>query len=976
METVLKVLFFVFGALLCCSQPSVGLTRETCSASTTDIPMSCCPTEMLAFCCLPIVRPCNETLQLQLAELMANFSRLDVSFPQVPSYRKRRDLTGISRGNTSSVDKIPVTTGVGDLPNLGDFSSLTDFLASKNSSSSQRKPYCVHPMNSSACLKGFFLDKTSQAAKPCPPGFYCPQDQLCIIPCPEGSHCQTGRVVASTDSSSYGCRQAGYCCEPSGKVPIYDPVDNQYICPGSHLPSPCKQGYYCANVTERVICPKGSFCREGSTTPEPCPLLASCEEGVSAPVIMTAGIALLVLILVIAIVIVVGFKYRRPIRFYSQLYVARYLAREKEVFQLDSGLRMVAERAADVKTRAEKIVPKNYTVDITFKDLNLKLNSGTKKTVLMGVTGKIKSGEVTAVMGPSGAGKTTFLNTLSGKAYYGTRGGEIFINGKKEDDLDMYRTITGFVPQEDVMHRNLTVKEVLRYQAELRLSSIVKKAMKEERIHQIIELLELERIQDSQIGDETNRGISGGQRKRVNIGMELVVDPTLLFLDEPTSGLDSTSSLSVLNALRAVAERGRLTIVCVIHQPRFEIFRMFHNLLFLGPGGRTVFQGSVDKAEEYFQRLGFEKPLNVNPADFYMDVIGGLYVKDNFSPTQLFDEWETYQTERDAAPSPPSEDASLSNGISDQPGPVAPSSATEGVELVSFKQQAATSDSTLVLVQASLPSEFKQRKMANVFAQLLTFYKRENRLLFRIFKSLLLDQMMVLVAGLLLGALNMEVSLQRFFQLQTISSMALGMTAILPSLRCFGNNRTTFWREAASGVNRFSYFLAVDIAQVPIMLISPLVYLSLLYALAIPRGQFIYHYASTVGAWFACVGSGYLISIVFNTRNAQMASVIYTLVNSLLAGSNPSLCDLDDFTFVGPALYNLSYARWYMESLFEVEANRYPRVLSPLVYGVAAINGYTLQEYGFCLTMMFVIGIGVRIIAFALLCLLDRGKQK
>ncbi|EDO42362.1 predicted protein, partial [Nematostella vectensis] len=247
----------------------------------------------------------------------------------------------------------------------------------------------------------------------------------------------------------------------------------------------------------------------------------------------------------------------------------------------------------------------------------------TKKTVLMGVTGKIKSGEVTAVMGPSGAGKTTFLNTLSGKAYYGTRGGEIFINGKKEDDLDMYRTITGFVPQEDVMHRNLTVKEVLRYQAELRLSSIVKKAMKEERIHQIIELLELERIQDSQIGDETNRGISGGQRKRVNIGMELVVDPTLLFLDEPTSGLDSTSSLSVLNALRAVAERGRLTIVCVIHQPRFEIFRMFHNLLFLGPGGRTVFQGSVDKAEEYFQRLGFEKPLNVNPADFYMDVIGG-----------------------------------------------------------------------------------------------------------------------------------------------------------------------------------------------------------------------------------------------------------------------------------------------------------------------------------------------------------------
>ena len=157
----------------------------------------------------------------------------------------------------------------------------------------------------------------------------------------------------------------------------------------------------------------------------------------------------------------------------------------------------------------------------------------------------------------------------------------------------------------------------------------------------VIDALDLYDVRHSIIGDEARRGISGGQRKRVNIGIELVADPTVLFLDEvrglgvdvtygtnatalqPTSGLDSTSSREVCQVLRDIADLG-LTIVTVIHQPRYEIFCMFHDVLLLGKGGHTVYLGPSDKALDYFESLGFKCPEHVNPPDFFMDVIAGL----------------------------------------------------------------------------------------------------------------------------------------------------------------------------------------------------------------------------------------------------------------------------------------------------------------------------------------------------------------
>jgi ABC-type multidrug transport system ATPase subunit len=139
-----------------------------------------------------------------------------------------------------------------------------------------------------------------------------------------------------------------------------------------------------------------------------------------------------------------------------------------------------------------------------------------------------------------------------------------------------------------------------------------------------MEMLSISKLADTIIGDETLglRGISGGQKKRVNIGMELIASPSVLFLDEPTSGLDSSTSMEVCSLLQTIALTG-VNVIVVLHQPRVEIFNNFDDLVLLAEGGRPVFIGDRAAAEPYFNTLGYRCPMRVNPADFLMDAIAG-----------------------------------------------------------------------------------------------------------------------------------------------------------------------------------------------------------------------------------------------------------------------------------------------------------------------------------------------------------------
>lgn len=276
---------------------------------------------------------------------------------------------------------------------------------------------------------------------------------------------------------------------------------------------------------------------------------------------------------------------------------------------------------------------------VSFEDISLELPSG--DAILSGVSGEFRTGRMCAIMGPSGAGKTSLMNVLCGKASYATVSGVVRFNGQ-EGDFNDYKTVMGFVPQEDVVHEGLTVGEQIRFSADLRNASDTDVKTRKLITEDVLKVMQLDGIQNSIVGGLEHRGISGGQRKRVSIGLELAADPTMLFLDEPTSGLDAASSLAIVHSLKRMTQLG-VTSVMVVHQPRYSLFSLFDDVLLLGKGGRTVYFGPPSSAKVYFQRLGFEMPPAENPADWFMDLVSGEVPNHKipqFVPEMLFDIWE------------------------------------------------------------------------------------------------------------------------------------------------------------------------------------------------------------------------------------------------------------------------------------------------------------------------------------------------
>lgn len=243
-----------------------------------------------------------------------------------------------------------------------------------------------------------------------------------------------------------------------------------------------------------------------------------------------------------------------------------------------------------------------------------------EKVILKGVTGMVVPGEMLAMLGPSGSGKTTLLTALGGRLG-GRLAGSMTYNGKPFSNA-MKRN-TGFVTQDDILYPHLTVTETLVYTALLRLPRTLTKDEKVQQAEAVITQLGLTRCKNSIIGGPLLRGVSGGERKRVSIGQEMLVNPSLLFLDEPTSGLDSTTAQKIVSKLSELAEGGR-TVVMTIHQPSSRLFYMFHKVLLLSEGNPLYF-GKGSTAMDYFSSVGFAPSVAMNPADFLLDLANGMY---------------------------------------------------------------------------------------------------------------------------------------------------------------------------------------------------------------------------------------------------------------------------------------------------------------------------------------------------------------
>ncbi|KAL6563899.1 ABC transporter G member 12 [Orobanche hederae] len=254
---------------------------------------------------------------------------------------------------------------------------------------------------------------------------------------------------------------------------------------------------------------------------------------------------------------------------------------------------------------------------LTWKDLTAVLpnfGNGPTRRLLNGLTGYALPSRIMAVMGPSGSGKSTFLDSLAGRLSGNViMSGDVLLNGKKRK---LHYGVVAYVTQEDVMLGTLTVRETITYSALLRLPSYTTKDDISETIENTITEMGLQECAEHMIGNWHLRGISGGEKKRLSIALEIITQPSLLFLDEPTSGLDSASAFFVVQALRNVARRGR-TIISSIHQPSSEVFALFDDLLLLS-SGETIYFGEAGLAVEFFADAGFPCPQRRNPSDHFL----------------------------------------------------------------------------------------------------------------------------------------------------------------------------------------------------------------------------------------------------------------------------------------------------------------------------------------------------------------------
>lgn len=243
---------------------------------------------------------------------------------------------------------------------------------------------------------------------------------------------------------------------------------------------------------------------------------------------------------------------------------------------------------------------------------------------------KEESGRMVGIMGASGAGKSTLLGVLNGTNP--PCDGEVLINGvsiHRDREKEKIKGLIGYVSQDDLLIEELTVFENLYYNAKLCFDNLTEEEIVA-RVDGVLKNLGLYEIRDIQVGSPLNKKISGGQRKRLNISLELIREPAIMFLDEPTSGLSSRDSENILDLLKELARKGKLLFI-VIHQPSSDIFKMFDKLIILDTGGYLIYNGNPVESIEYFKRK--IEQANYNESE--------CYVCGNVNPEQVFNIVET-----------------------------------------------------------------------------------------------------------------------------------------------------------------------------------------------------------------------------------------------------------------------------------------------------------------------------------------------
>ncbi|KAI4130995.1 MAG: hypothetical protein LQ341_006404, partial [Variospora aurantia] len=325
------------------------------------------------------------------------------------------------------------------------------------------------------------------------------------------------------------------------------------------------------------------------------------------------------------IVVLVGFAFAfylgaGTILHYKRVGMGISRARQTEV-DTSLGKEDLTAQSLDERLRVTVSLD-NYSLDIEKRDRKLQTSV---KSILKPITTLFEPGVLNVIMGPSGSGKTSLLNLMANRLH-GSFATTYQANGnmKFNDTIpsaEVVKSLCSYVCQDDdALLACLTVRENLHFAAGLRLPTHLTKAEKRQRAESVLLKLGLKDCADNLVGNELVKGISGGEKRRVTIAIQILTDPRILLLDEPTSGLDAFTASSIMTVLRGLAEEGR-TLILTIHQARSDLFTHFGNILLLARGGSPVFAGQGSSMLPHFAALGFDCPTATNPADFALDLI-------------------------------------------------------------------------------------------------------------------------------------------------------------------------------------------------------------------------------------------------------------------------------------------------------------------------------------------------------------------
>ncbi|KAI3458952.1 hypothetical protein Pfo_015615 [Paulownia fortunei] len=651
----------------------------------------------------------------------------------------------------------------------------------------------------------------------------------------------------------------------------------------------------------------------------------------------------------------------KHIRSDTQIFKYAYSQLEKEKAQQqhnkDLTFSGVISMAMDNETRRR---PK---VEIVFRDLTVTLKQK-KKHLLRSVNGEIQPGRITALMGPSGAGKTTLLSALAGKTVGCSITGLILINGKVES-IRSYKRIVGFVPQDDVVHGNLTVEENIWFSANCRLSADLPKADKVLVVERVIESLGLQPVRDSLVGTVEMRGISGGQRKRVNVGLELVMEPSLLFLDEPTSGLDSSSSQLLLRALKREALEG-VNICMVVHQPSYSLFKMFDDLILLAKGGLTVYHGAVRDVEDYFAHLEINVPERVNPPDYFIDVLEGM-IKPSTSSGLTYEELPLRWIVHKGYPVPPDMQKNVSGvGVPVMYGDSGNQEnyAGSGTEQLSFCGEFWQNLKYKVEAQCDVirnnflkSKDLSGRRTPYILLQYKHFLGRMAKQRLREARIQSIDYLILLLAGACLGLIAKGSDESFGAPGYTYTVIATSLLCKIAALRTFSLDKLQYRRERASGISSLAHFVAKDTIDHFNTLIKPLVYLSMFYFFSNPRSSFIDNYIVLLCLVYCVTGIAYVLAIFLEPGPSQLCSVLLPVVLTLLS-TQPK-----DSRFI-KILTKLCYPSWALEAFIVSNAKRYYGVWLIQRCGALLKTGYNLHEWSLCISLLMAAGAACRALAF------------